>query len=91
MLLLLSARRTLELCIFIDLNPPVSMDRHIFVFFSKSCIAYRKGEPNAGLGARGEGGVVRLSVDELVEPELQLPLSTVIRPLCCRDIRFLFC
>ena len=35
---------------------------------------------------------MRLLVDELVvEPELELPLPTVIRPLCRRDIRFLFC
>jgi hypothetical protein len=29
-------------------------------------------------------------VDELVDPELELPLSTVIRSLCRRDIRLLF-
>jgi hypothetical protein len=34
---------------------------------------------------------MRLSVDELVEPELELPLLTVIRPLCRCDIRFWFC
>jgi hypothetical protein len=34
---------------------------------------------------------VRLLVDELVDPELELPLPTVIRPLWRRDIRFLFC
>ena len=35
---------------------------------------------------------MRLLVDELVvEPELELPLPTVIRPLCRLDIRFLFC
>jgi hypothetical protein len=37
-----------------------------------------------------EGDIVRLFVDELVDPELELPLPTVIRPLCLRDIRFLF-
>jgi hypothetical protein len=30
-------------------------------------------------------------VDELVDPELELPLPTVIGLLCRRDIRFLFC
>jgi hypothetical protein len=34
---------------------------------------------------------VRLLVDELVDPELELPRPTVIRLLCRRDIRFLFC
>jgi hypothetical protein len=37
------------------------------------------------------GEVVRLLVDELVDPELELPLPMVIRPLCRSDIRFLFC
>jgi hypothetical protein len=51
----------------------------------------RNRETNAGLVACGEGDVMRLSVDELVEPELELPLLTVIRPLCRCDIRFWFC
>jgi hypothetical protein len=34
--------------------------------------------------------VVRLFVGELVDPELELPLPTAIRPPCLRDIRFLF-
>jgi hypothetical protein len=34
---------------------------------------------------------VQLLVDELVDPDLELPVPTVIRPLCRRDIRFLFC
>ena len=51
-------------------------------------------DPNAGLGDRGGGDVVRLLVDELVDPELECPLPTalvtLIRPLCRSDIRFLF-
>jgi hypothetical protein len=31
-----------------------------------------------------------VSVDELVDPDLELPLPAVIRPLCRRDARFLF-
>ena len=51
----------------------------------------RNDEPNARLGARGRGDIVRLLVEELVvEPELELPLPTVIRPLCRRNICFLF-
>jgi hypothetical protein len=34
---------------------------------------------------------VRLLADELVDPELELPLPTEIRPFCRHDIRFLFC
>jgi hypothetical protein len=47
---------------------------------SASPASRRNGETNAGLGARGGGNVVRLLVDELVEPGLALPLPTVIRP-----------
>jgi hypothetical protein len=45
---------------------------------SESPGSRRKGGPNAGLGARGGGKVVRSLVDELVDPELKLPLPTVI-------------
>ena len=52
------------------------------------------GDPEAGLGARGGGGVVRLLVDELVDPELECLLLTalviLIRPIYRRDMRFLF-
>jgi hypothetical protein len=58
---------------------------------SASPASRRNGEPKAGLGARGGGDVVQLLVDELVDPDLELPVPTVIRPLCRRDIRFLFC
>src|SRR6266404_5315234 len=49
-----------------------------------------KGEPNAGLGARGGGDTVRVFVDVL-EPELEFPLAVTIRPLCRRDMRLLLC
>jgi hypothetical protein len=58
---------------------------------STSPASRRNGEPNAEPGARGGGDAVRLLVDELVDPELELPLPMVIRPLCRRDICFLFC
>ena len=61
---------------------------------SASPASRRNGDPNAGLGARGGGDVTLLLVEELVDPELECPLPTalvtLIRPLCHRDIRFLF-
>jgi hypothetical protein len=72
------AKRTLELYISVRITSPMGVNRHIFfIFICKPIIASRRqAERGARCWRRGE--VVRLLVDELVDPELELPPLTAI-------------
>jgi hypothetical protein len=62
----------------------------VLTYASSSATPASRHNDERRAGCRG-GDVVRLLVDKLVEPELELLVLTVIRPLCRHDIRFLFC
>jgi hypothetical protein len=83
-----STRRALQLYVLVGIDSSVSVDRRIL--FCKPSIA-SQGRTEHGARSSRWWGVVWLLVDELVDPELELTLPTVMRPFCRHDIRFLFC